>query len=61
LLAEFNRRSGGHIGYASADKYRHNGGRNWKNFVYSMANDWEKMNLVPILLNSSGRNLQRKL
>jgi hypothetical protein len=45
LLAEFNRRSGGHIGYASADKYRRNGGRHWKNFVYNMANDWEKMNL----------------
>jgi hypothetical protein len=43
--AEFNRRSGGHIGYASADKYRRNGGRHWKNFVYSMANDWDKMNL----------------
>jgi hypothetical protein len=45
LLAEFNRRSGGHIGYASADKYRRNGGRHWKNFVYNMANDWERMNL----------------
>jgi hypothetical protein len=45
LLAEFNRRSGGHIGYASADKYRRNGGRHWRNFVYNMANDWERMNL----------------
>lgn len=44
-MAEFNRRSGGHIGYASADKYRRNGGRHWKNFVYNMANDWERMNL----------------
>ena len=45
LRAEVNRRSGGHIGYASADKYRRNGGRHWKNFVYNMANDWERMNL----------------
>ncbi len=37
--------SGGHIGYASADKYRRNAGRHWKNFVYNMAKDWERMNL----------------
>ncbi len=42
MLAEFNRLSGGHTGYASTDKYV---GREWKNFVYSKAIYWEQFNL----------------
>ena len=45
LRAEFNRRSGGHIGHASADKYKRNNGRNWRDFVYSQGGEWEAMNL----------------
>ena len=33
VLAEFNRRSGGHIGHATADKFRRDGGKDWRDFV----------------------------
>ncbi len=33
ILAEFNRRAGGHVGHASADKYRRSGGKYWRSFV----------------------------
>ena len=55
--------TGGHIGYASADKYRRNGGRHWRNFVYNMANDWEKMNLdwfYGFLPNEKANHLLKK-
>ena len=42
--AEFNRRSGGHIGHASAEKYRRNNGKHWHAFVASKAKEWEEMN-----------------
>lgn len=45
LQAEFNRRSGGHTGHASADKYKRNGGKYWKNFVNTKGEEWAKMNL----------------
>ena len=46
ILAEFNRRSGGHIGHASVEKYRRNGGKYWHSFVKSKAAEWRKMNLA---------------
>ena len=33
MLAEFNRRSGGHIGHASVEKFRKDGGRVWQQFA----------------------------
>jgi hypothetical protein len=33
ILAEFNRRSGGHVGHAAAEKYRRHGGKYWRAFV----------------------------
>ena len=44
LQAEFNRRSGGHIGHASLDKYKRNNGKYWTTFVHSKADEWERMN-----------------
>ncbi|TRY68247.1 hypothetical protein TCAL_04080 [Tigriopus californicus] len=46
LQAEFNRRSGGHVGHASIEKYRRNNGKYWRTFVHSKGADWEKMNLA---------------
>ena len=46
ILAEFNRRFAGHIGHASVEKYRHNGGKYWRSFVKSKAAEWRKMNLA---------------
>ena len=46
ILAEFNRRSGGHIGHASVEKYRRNGGKYWRSFVKNKAAEWRKMNLA---------------
>lgn len=43
LRAEFNRRSGGHIGHASPDKYKRNNGRHWREFVLSKGRQWEDM------------------
>ena len=44
ILAEFNRRSGGHIGHASQEKFARDKGRFWRDFVLSKARDWEEMN-----------------
>ena len=38
MVAEFNRRSGGHIGHASISKFRQDNGKMWKNFVDSKGN-----------------------
>jgi len=43
LRAEFNRRSGGHIGHASPDKYKRNNGKHWREFVLSKGKQWEDM------------------
>jgi len=45
VLAEFNRRSGGHIGHASRDKFRKENGKFWREFVLSKGAAWEQMNL----------------
>lgn len=44
LLAEFNRRSGGHVGHAPAEKYKRNNGKYWRTFVESKAEEWVIMN-----------------
>jgi hypothetical protein len=44
ILAEFNRRSGGHIGHASQEKFNKDNGQYWQDFVMTKAEDWEAMN-----------------
>jgi hypothetical protein len=44
ILAEFNRRSGGHVGHASQEKFSRNNGQFWQDFVMTKARDWEAMN-----------------
>ena len=44
ILSEFNRRSGGHVGHASSEKFRKEGGKTWIAFVKSKAKEWEEMN-----------------
>jgi len=44
ILAEFNRRSGGHVGHASQEKFNRDKGRFWQDFVINKAKDWEAMN-----------------
>ena len=45
ILAEFNRRSGGHIGHASPEKFKKNSGKVWTDFVTEKAREWENMNM----------------
>ena len=45
ILAEFNRRSGGHIGHASLEKFRKNGGKVWQEFAVNKGKEWERMNM----------------
>ena len=45
ILAEFNRRSGGHIGHASLEKFRKDDGKAWQDFVMQKVTDWENMNM----------------
>ena len=44
ILAEFKRRSGGHIGHPSQEKFNKDNGRYWQDFVMTKARDWEAMN-----------------
>merc|ERR1719369_1305361 len=44
ILAEFNRRSGGHVGHATQEKFNRDKGRFWQDFVVNKAKDWEAMN-----------------
>ena len=44
LQAEFNRQSGGHIGHASANSYKRQGGKHWKSFALNGAIKWENTN-----------------
>ena len=44
ILAEFKRRSGGHIGHPSQEKFNKDNGRYWQDFVMAKARDWEAMN-----------------
>ncbi|XP_049941719.1 WSCD family member AAEL009094-like [Schistocerca serialis cubense] len=45
ILAEFNRQSGGHVGFASPDRYHRNRGKYWESFVRSMVAKWRALNL----------------
>lgn len=45
ILAEFNRQSGGHVGFASPDRYKRTNGRYWQQFVSNKLSGWESMNL----------------
>jgi hypothetical protein len=44
ILAEFNRRSGGHVGHTSQEKFSRDKGKFWQDFVIAKARDWEAMN-----------------
>ena len=44
ILAEFNRRSGGHTGHASLEKFNREKGSFWQDFVIKKAEEWENMN-----------------
>lgn len=45
IQAEFNRQSGGHVGFASPDRYRRMKGKYWRQFVYDKLGAWKKSNL----------------
>ncbi|XP_037939203.1 WSCD family member CG9164 [Teleopsis dalmanni] len=45
ILAEFNRQSGGHIGFASPDRYKRTKGKYWQQFVTNKLKGWELMNI----------------
>ncbi|XP_062140838.1 LOW QUALITY PROTEIN: WSCD family member CG9164 [Drosophila sulfurigaster albostrigata] len=45
IIAEFNRQSGGHIGFASPDRYKRTKGKYWQQFVSNKLKGWELMNL----------------
>ncbi|XP_060534007.1 WSCD family member CG9164 [Cylas formicarius] len=45
IQAEFNRQSGGHIGFASPDRYRRSNGKHWRQFVYDKLRGWQQLNL----------------
>lgn len=45
IQAEFNRQSGGHIGFAAPDRYRLKKGRFWANFVTAKLAAWRQTNM----------------
>ncbi|XP_018574207.1 WSCD family member AAEL009094 [Anoplophora glabripennis] len=45
IQAEFNRQSGGHIGFASPDRYKRTKGKHWQQFVSDKLRGWQQMNL----------------
>lgn len=45
ILAEFNRQSGGHVGFASPDRYKRTKGKYWMKFVQTKLHAWEQTNL----------------
>lgn len=45
IQAEFNRQSGGHIGFAAPDRYRLKKGRFWANFVTAKLSAWRRTNM----------------
>ncbi|KAI5726149.1 hypothetical protein M8J77_024499 [Diaphorina citri] len=45
IVAEFNRRSGGHIGFASVDRYTRANGKYWRQFFYDKLTAWREMTL----------------
>ncbi|KAF7273793.1 hypothetical protein GWI33_013521 [Rhynchophorus ferrugineus] len=53
IHAEFNRQSGGHIGFASPDRYRRTNGKYWQQFVDDKLRGWQQLNM-DWLYNFSG-------
>lgn len=45
IQAEFNRQSGGHIGFASPDRYRRTNGKHWQQFVSDNLRGWQQLNM----------------
>ncbi|KAK9880687.1 hypothetical protein WA026_011923 [Henosepilachna vigintioctopunctata] len=45
IQAEFNRQSGGHIGFASPARYKRNKGKYWEQFVIEKLQAWKQTNL----------------
>ncbi|XP_050314335.1 WSCD family member CG9164 isoform X2 [Anthonomus grandis grandis] len=45
IHAEFNRQSGGHIGFASFDRYRRNKGKYWHQFVNDNLKNWQQLHM----------------
>lgn len=45
IQAEFNRQSGGHVGFASPDRYRRTKGKYWQQFVTNKLAAWKKTNM----------------
>ncbi|KAI4455122.1 hypothetical protein MML48_9g00016571 [Holotrichia oblita] len=45
IQAEFNRQSGGHIGFASLERYKRNRGKYWQQFVNDKLTSWRQTNL----------------
>ncbi|XP_044261069.1 WSCD family member AAEL009094 [Tribolium madens] len=45
IQAEFNRQSGGHIGFASPDRYKRTKGKYWQQFVNDKLEAWKQTNL----------------
>ncbi|GJQ80682.1 hypothetical protein Trydic_g9265 [Trypoxylus dichotomus] len=45
IQAEFNRQSGGHIGFASLERYKRNRGKYWQQFVAEKLISWRQTNL----------------
>ncbi|CAO1408229.1 unnamed protein product [Diamesa serratosioi] len=45
IIAEFNRQNGGHVGFASPDRYKRTKGRYWTQFVTNKLWSWEQTNL----------------
>ncbi|KAJ3650725.1 hypothetical protein Zmor_017375 [Zophobas morio] len=45
IQAEFNRQSGGHIGFASPDRYKRTKGKYWQQFVTDKLESWKQTNL----------------
>ncbi|XP_077291690.1 WSCD family member AGAP003962 [Arctopsyche grandis] len=53
IQAEFNRQSGGHVGFASPDRYRRTKGKYWQKFVAEKLVAWRQTNL-DWLMNFTG-------
>lgn len=45
IQAEFNRQSGGHVGFATPERYRRNKGKYWQNFFTDKLSAWKQTNL----------------
>ncbi|TRY76716.1 hypothetical protein TCAL_14127 [Tigriopus californicus] len=44
ILAEFNRKAGGQVGYASPERFKENNGKQWRELVCKAGISWQTMN-----------------